>query len=554
MIVSLFASCSSDAVLPAEDGEGEAFSDFVTEVSASCGGFSVGLSRSEGDGAKKPVKSSNPEDKDYILGMKEFKEGDKIYILQRGPSLTPKFPGNYFDRRNAAHKENNIYVYKYDPDHGSANWGDGYNFKLKSEWSDPIKWSDVKSNGSIGNSFVFFAFCDNLRDLEPDDNDPLLKFWNTTPGQITASPDFGPVTYYHHAYGGQWKKSDKVGGNYDYSNDWHVYHYQNHCGVPDFMGAYHTTSTLYSRPRFKFYHLLAYVRVTLYVPVEQTYEDTDPVTKKPVKRITGYDETAFVLTNDGTGDNNGQGAEIDDYRAGVNIGNHVSANRVLRTRFTIDWNANRSSDKDAPMTQVLTNANTPGFIYYYCMYLHNPRDITDLRYKPKTAEEDLKAIEEGIGVEDLDVTEFVNNGANARYLTQQENNDGASIYIDRVRRYEFSAAMPAQSIPTSGDVGGKTATKTLVDIHVRAPGTKDYTQLYNGTKNNRHNTFVEYTLSSDNFTAGKNDFELKQGTITHLHIYLPRVDDKAILVKAEVKPWEETSAEMAVAPDDWKND
>lgn len=544
MIVSLFASCSSDAVLPAEDGEGEAFSDLVTEVSASCGSFTAGISRSEADGTKKTVKDTDPEDENYILGMKEFKDGDKIYILQRGPSLTPRFPGDYFDHRNDnSYKVKDIYVYEYDPDHDPASWGEGSNFKLKSEWSDPIKWSDVKSNGSIGNSFVFYAFCDNLKDLEPDPDDPLLKYWNSTPGQVSAK--FGDIQYYHHAYGGKWKKSDNVGGDYDYSNDWHVYQYQNHCGVPDFMGAYHTTSTLYSRPRFRFYHLLAYVRVTLYVPVEQDYTETDPTTGETATRTTGFDQTAFVLTNDGS--ENGTGGEINDYRAGVSIGNHVSANRIIRTRFTIDWSANRSSDKDAPLTQVLTVANTPGFLYYYCMYLHNPLDITDLRYKPKTAADDLAAIQEGIGEEMLDVTKFVENSANAKkYLTK----DASGKYYDKVRRYEFSAAIPAQSIPTSGTVGGKTATSTLVDIHARVPGA-GADKLYNGTVGDYHNTFVEYTLSAKNFIEGANDLEFKQGTITHLHIYLPRVDDQAILVKATVLPWNNTHTDMTVVPDEW---
>ena len=527
LMVSLSASCSRDSILPEKGGEEET-SDLVTELSASLGGFTVGLSRADensGDDAtapatKKKVKDTEPESDLYILGMKQFKEGDKIYILQRGPSLTPKFPGEFFDhRKDETYKVNNIYVYEYDPDlDDDATWSAGYNFKYNPKRSDPISWSDVKSNGSIGNSFVFYAFCDNLKDLEPRGSEDLKPDW------------VGNGDYFHHAYGGKWKKSDNVGNNYDYSNDWHAHHYQNHCGVPDFMGAYHTTSTLYSRPRFKFYHLLAYVRVTLYVPDVVTYKDKDPNTEKETERTTGYDETAFVLSNEG---------EYTAYGPAVWIGNSTSGQRTVRTRFTIDWNANRSSDKDAPLTQVLTNATTPGFQFAYCMYRHNPLDVTDIYYKPETPAKDLEDIKEGIEIIDrFDVTEFVANSANAKkYLTQDNGK-----YYDKVRRYEFSAAMPAQTISSS----------TLMQIHVRVPGT-GVDGIKNGgvtSSSDPYNSYAKYTLSASNLLAGKNDLTFKQNTITHLHIYLPRAADEAILAKAVVKEWENMHAEMAVVPED----
>lgn len=522
MMTSLLASCSSDAVLSAE-GDEEETSDLVTEVSASCSGFTAGITRSDAETSKKTVKDTDPESEAYILGMKEFKEGDKIYILQKGPNLTPKFPGDFFDHRKDENYKmpNNIYLYEYSRK-DDATWSDGYNFKVMSKCSDPISWSTVKSNGSIGNSFVFYAFCDNLKDLEPRGSEDLNPDWVGT----------GENLYYHHAYGGKWKKSDNVPAPYDYSNDWHAHHYQNHCGVPDFMGAYHTTSTLFSRPRFKFYHLLAYVRVTLYVPVVDTYRDKDPNNKdQEVERMTGYDETAFVLSNEG---------ENLNYGAGVWIGNNTSGQRTARTRFTIDWNANRSSDKDAPLTQVLTNATTPGFQFAYCMYRHNPLDVTDIRYKPETAAKDFADIQEGIGIIDrFDVTEFVVSSANARkYLTST---DGK--YYDKVRRYEFSAAMPAQTISSS----------ILMQIHMRVPGTGVDGIRNGGTTSSSgpYNNYAKYTLSASNLFAGKNDLAFKQNTITHLRIYLPRAADEAILVNAEVLPWENTHTDMAVSPDDW---
>ena len=522
LMVPLSASCGRD-VLPETGGEEEA-SDRVTEVSASLGGFTAGLSRAAGNAGddaassdtKKTVKDTDPEDEDYILGMKKFKEGDKIYILQRGPSLTPKFPGDFFDHRKEENYKmpDNIYLYEYSRN-DDANWSSEYNFKYNPERSDPISWREVKENGSIGNSFVFYAFCDNLKDLEPRGDEDLKTDW------------VGNGDYFHHAYGGKWKKSDNVGNNYDYSNDWHAHHYQNHCGVPDFMGAYHTTSTLYSRPRFKFYHLLAYVRVTLYVPVVEEYEETDKTTNQTVKRTTGYDETAFVLSNEG---------EYTAYGPAVWIGNSTSGQRTVRTRFTIDWDANRSSDKDAPLTQVLTNATTPGFVFAYCMYRHNPLDITDFRYKPTTPEEDLADIEAGIGIIDrYDVTKFVENSTTARkYLKQAE--DGK--YYDTVRRYEFSASLPAQTIQTS----------TLMQIHVRVPGADNIQN--GGSVNNSYNSYAKYTLSPSNLLEGANNLTFKQNTITHLHIYLPRAADEAILAKAVVKEWENMHAEMAVVPED----
>lgn len=189
------------------------------------------------------------------LTKDDFDEESLLYISQRGTSMTPDFSEN----------SNNCYIYRYQ-ENREAEWDHEYNFFPKEEKTHIINWSTIKQNGPVGNAFWLFAM------YFPVDN------------QIR----FGVET-----------------------NQTKLENFQK----SDIMGAYHATSSLFTRLRFRLHHLMVYLKVTLYVPVAKPDEDGNG--------YSGFNEDAF----------------------------HKAIVQNAITDFTIDWTANRSSDVDPPLTQ-----------------------------------------------------------------------------------------------------------------------------------------------------------------------------------------------------------
>lgn len=192
------------------------------------------------------------EDTDTI-SVSDFSDGSLIYISQMGTTVNPDFSDG---------ATSNLYIYQYE-ENEDATWTQEFNF-VTTEESDPIYWSVVKGLGQVGNSFslygMYFPIDQQIRFNVESDQSDIDNF----------------------------RKSD-------------------------IMGAYHATSALYTRLRFRFFHLMTYLKVTLYVPVEQPNSDN-----------TGY--TGF-----------GEDAVINAYLINA------------ATDFNIDWRANRSSDSEAPL-------------------------------------------------------------------------------------------------------------------------------------------------------------------------------------------------------------
>lgn len=207
--------------------------------------------------ASDDIVTDNPKDEMII---DSFEEGDILYFSQLGTIDMPNFSDLSENGRPYCYQ----YVYSPDP---KANWESGYNFKFKTG-TKSFEWKTVPELGSVGNAFSFFAM------YFPGDN--TVK-WNV-----------------------QTDQSDKR--NFILS---------------DIMGAYHATSSLYTRLRFNLFHLMVYLRVTIYVPVFKS-SDTDNNFS-----ISGFEADAV------------QGAYV------------LNAS----TGFNIDWLAVRSSDKMAPLTQ-----------------------------------------------------------------------------------------------------------------------------------------------------------------------------------------------------------
>lgn len=256
VIFSLAVLVSCDS----HDTEGQdAVERLVTSVSVSCG------QRTAAPGIE--TRGDGEEDEDIAppIIIDSFDNKSLLYFSQLGATdaLTPRF--------DELGEEASPYVYIYEYKQVSdATWDDKYNFSVQ-EGRRALDWDSVKSVGSVGNAFSLFAF------YFPEGNE--VRFAVET--DQTDETNF--------------KKSD-------------------------IMGAYHATSSLYTRLRFRLFHLMVYLKVTLYVPVYKDKNGTD-------KEYSGFYEDAL------------KGAYV------------LNAN----TDFTISWRAKRSSDTEAPLTQTGNN-------------------------------------------------------------------------------------------------------------------------------------------------------------------------------------------------------
>lgn len=200
-----------------------------------------------------------------IIYVNDFGEGSIIYISQMGTVVDPAFSST---------AQNNLYPYKW-YENDEADWDNEYNFQ---PIASTIYWDDVADLGQVGNSFSFYGMYFPV--------DQTAKF-NVQTDQTTL----------------------------------------NNFQLSDILGAYHATSSLFSRLRFRFFHLMVYLKVTLYVPIYQI--DSQDVSS-------GYDADAVLDTY-----------LVNPY-----------------TEFGINWRANRSSDTEAPLVIIPSNS-AKGNIYVY---------------------------------------------------------------------------------------------------------------------------------------------------------------------------------------------
>lgn len=190
-----------------------------------------------------------------------FEKGSTLYISQVGTTADPNFTDNF--------NNSNLYIYQYKKNE-SATWDEEYNFEYDKS-RKPIDWQDVKALGPVGNAFSLYAL------YFPVDN--RVKF-KVEPDQTGGANDPYDTRNF--------KKSD-------------------------IMGAYHATSSLYTRLRFRLFHLMVYLKVTLYVPIHK---------------------------------DNGKEASDKDYKYSGFAPNALQGAFVMNAYrdFSIEWRANRSSD------------------------------------------------------------------------------------------------------------------------------------------------------------------------------------------------------------------
>lgn len=218
-----------------------------------------------------------------------FEDGSRLYFSQFSQNYYPNFDNQGEDA------ENYLYIYEYQ-ENPRASWESGENF-VAAQGRFSFSWDRTVNVGPSGNAFKFFGF------YYPVDN---VVRWRV--------------------------ETDQTGGTqnpYDKKNFM----------KSDIMGAYHATSSIYTRMRFRLFHLMTYLKVTLYVPVYKAqYSDPEK------QSYSGFEAGAL------------KGGLLMD----------------ALTNFSIEWAASKSSDTEAPLVQA-----TQGQRSHIKMYGHRSDETVD---------------------------------------------------------------------------------------------------------------------------------------------------------------------------------
>lgn len=297
LLAVVLASCDngSDASLDAVEQQVTSIPVFLQQRKAAPGMETKGTDGEEGDTGN-DEGNGNVADTASII-IESFKEGDLLYFSQMGPTQIP----NFTEPKEEAFPY--LYIYEYKENDETPNWDKGENFsvlekyidkKENKEYSDrqSLDWTTVKDVGSVGNAFSLYAF------HFPVDNE--VRFNVETDQRGTKGDPYDKTNF---------MKSD-------------------------ILGAYHATSSLYTRLRFRLFHLMVYLKVTLYVP-EYKLEDSN--TNSTGLSYSGFNKNAV------------QGAYVMN----------------AATEFDIEWRANRSSDTEAPLTQSKTAPKKNIAMYFH---------------------------------------------------------------------------------------------------------------------------------------------------------------------------------------------
>lgn len=425
------------------------------------------------------------EEKPYIIT--HFRDSDILFISQMGTTVNPALD-NMQTNENAKPNYNkntvkdNLYVYMYKTPTDSADWNRGSNFvpyiNEKND-STPMNWSKIKSLGSVGNAFSFYA---------------LFQGNNETPNTRTVAwmnysglqAQYGP----HSA--------EELGKRYG------------------LYGAYHATSSLYTRMRFRMYPLFNMIQVTLLVPV-QKFTDGEP-------GYTGFGPNAFKNNwnagNSSVQELPGLWFGVPDW-AGPNRAN-IGTVKKISSSFDITWRSNISSDNDAPVIQPGTAGTNTSF--YLLRYDKNNPDAEHPAFELK----DIKS-----------------------FYPQ------SNIDTDTVRRYEFLCYYVPQTTFTASSYN--TAILSMRLLTPNSSGEMYYIQ--NTTypnpdyKMSVRGTYVNYffygNTKGQSQLPGQTDLNFNEkGVYQHLTLYVPRYGNEAVFVSAKVVKWKDTYTDMTVTDRD----
>lgn len=253
-----------------------------------CACLQLGACSSEGD--LSPEGSRNVESIDISMAKRVIAAAadDKTVEPEVGFNLKDLIPYNLqFDENSIVQvsqqtrtmypflTQDEIYDFKYMKDE-EASWDDeiSYNFRAANS-EETLEWNKIQDTGSFDGGFALYCM-------------------------------YFPIE-------NQLRQRQAAGG----ANHYYVLEDQStieNLMKSDILGAYHHTPSIFSRIRFRLFHLMTYVRVRLYVPVFESDKNT------------GYREGAL------------QYATIDN----------------VTPEFAIEWNAVPSSDSQGPAISPLS--------------------------------------------------------------------------------------------------------------------------------------------------------------------------------------------------------
>ena len=327
----------------------------------------------------------------------EFDENSVIFVSQQ-TQLIPAFQ-----------TEDAIYDYKFIVDSEDANWDEGYNFTPRN-LADPLEWYKISNRGTYGGYFTLFA-------LHFPRRDEIKQ--RTVDGKIVYSVEEDQSTLENLI------KSDV-------------------------LGAYHTTSELFNRLRFRLFHLMTYLRIRLYVPV---YNE---------EKKTGFFDDALISAN------------------------LVNAN----PEFAVDWGAKMTSDEEGPaISAVAGDGNIK-------MYKHPLKDGEERTPVP------------------IKYADFLQTG----FFDQEIDGDE-----DMVRVYDFSVLIPRQVSVLDEDGNPQNfAESEFLNFILRSNSGAENKYIFDQSmKNEENSSFLNLT----------------PGVFQYMELYVPRVGNKIICMKATLKPW-----------------
>lgn len=212
----------------------------------------------DGDGGEDTPSVFDPQD--YIPFTLSLDNNSVVFISQQTENI-PAFQTDTL-----------IYTYSYTDPQEEINWDEGYNFAPDNQ-DDPLEWYKIGAGGSYHGGFALYAL------YFPIENN------------IRQNEENGMITY-------SVMQDQSTLENLIKS---------------DILGAYHSSPTLFTRLRFRLFHLMTYVRIRLYVPVYNAGSKT------------GFYDDALVEAN---------------------------LNNVTPD-FAIEWSAYRSSDTEGPAIAAL---------------------------------------------------------------------------------------------------------------------------------------------------------------------------------------------------------
>ena len=324
--------------------------------------------------ASRATNSDNLEDlSQYFYYDDEEGKSSCLLLSQRSSSLSLNFIN---DESNT-----NCYRYTYYPNE-QANWEEGYNFTSKRA----LTWERILANGQFSNGYAF--------------------------GVLYFPRDYDYV--------------EEI--NPDQSNS-------NNYMESDILGAWHRTSRLYDRLRFRLNHLMCKLKINLYVPV--------------------FDEKQSN---------------------GFNVDEIIASTIGFRTDYSIEW-----GDRITELPPIARpSASVEGVFNDIIMY--KEEGPTDIQNFPLS----------NFNIVDLD--------------------------FDHVKKYSFEVLFPEQTV--KGDFLRFTFLQNKLEKH--------------------------YVFNSAYLTQNVNGFAFVAGEITQLELYLPRTDNKMVLLSAVINKWNKAQASFTI--------